>query len=194
MSLKGKTAIISGASRGIGRAIALELAREGANISFSFLKSRKEANSLVKEIKALSVQCKAFQVDIQDFESVKSWVGKTHKTFGGLDIIVNNAGIVIDKALALTDPKEWADVINTNLTGTYNLTRASIITLLKQKSGTIINITSVCGLIGCPRQVNYSASKAGIVGFTKSLAQEIGPFNVRVNAVAPGYTETDMIS
>ena len=194
MSLKGKTAIISGATRGIGRAIAWELAQEGANISFNFLKSKKEAEEIERQIKALKVKVKAFQVDIRDFLSVKSWVDKTKESFGSLDIIVNNAGIVKDRALALMELGDWHDVINTNLGGTFNLTRAAIVTLLKQKSGQIVNITSVAGITGVARQTNYSASKAGIIGFTKALAKEAASYNIRVNAVAPGFIETDMLN
>jgi 3-oxoacyl-[acyl-carrier protein] reductase len=193
ISLKDKTVIISGATRGIGRAIAIELAREGANISFNFLKSIQEARSLEEEIGALGVRAKSFQVDIKDFAAVKSWVEDTKELFGGIDIVVNNAGVVKDRALALMDPDDWHEVVNTNMDGTFNLTRAAIVTFLKQKRGVIVNITSVSGIMGMSRQTNYSASKAGIIGFTKSLAREVAPYNVRVNAVAPGFIETDML-
>jgi 3-oxoacyl-[acyl-carrier protein] reductase len=194
MVLKNKTVIISGATRGIGRAIAFELAGEGANISFNYLKSDNEAMALEKEIKDLGVNAKSYQVDVKDYIAVKSWVDETKELFGGIDIVVNNAGIIKDKALALMEPYDWQEVINTNLDGTFNLTRAAIVTLIKQKSGVIINIASVSGIVGIPRQTNYSASKAGIIGFTKSLAKEIGPYNIRVNAVAPGFIETDMLN
>ncbi len=190
---KNKTAIISGATRGIGRAIAIELARGGANVSFNFLKSNKEADELEKEIKALGVDVKSFQVDIKDYNAVKSWVDDTKGLFGGIDIIVNNAGVIRDKALALMGPDDWHEVISTNLDGTFNLTRAAIVSFIKQKSGIIINIASVSGIIGIPRQTNYSASKAGIIGFTKSLAKEVASYNIRVNAIAPGFIETDML-
>ena len=193
MPLKDKTIIISGATRGIGRAIALEMAREGTNVSFSFVSSAKEAVELEKEIQGLGVKAKAFQVDIKDFEAVKKWVEQTKELFGGLDLVVNNAGIIKDKALALMDPAEWHDVLNTNLDGTFNLTRAAIVTFLKQKSGSVINITSVSGMVGLPRQTNYAASKAGIIGFTKALAREVAPYGIRVNAVAPGFIETDIL-
>jgi len=193
MDLKNKIAMVSGAARGIGRGIALELAKEGANISFSYVSSVKEAASLEKELVALGVKAKAFQVDIKDFEAVKAWVDETKTTFGGLDLVVNNAGIIKDKALAMMDIQEWHDVINTNLDGTFNLCRAAIITFLKQKNGNIINITSVSGMVGLPRQTNYSASKAGIIGLTKALAKEVAAYGVRVNAVAPGFIETDML-
>jgi 3-oxoacyl-[acyl-carrier protein] reductase len=193
MSLRNKTVIISGATRGIGRAIAIDLAGEGANISFNFLKSNKEAEDLVKEIEYLGVKVKSFQVDIRDYDAVKSWVDNTKELFGGIDIAINNAGVIKDKALALMEPKDWQEVINTNLDGTFNLTKAVIITFIKQKSGVIVNITSVSGIAGMSRQTNYSASKAGIIGFTKSLAKEVASYNIRVNAVAPGFIETDML-
>ncbi|MDD4953279.1 MAG: 3-oxoacyl-[acyl-carrier-protein] reductase [Candidatus Omnitrophica bacterium] len=190
--LKDKTAIISGASRGIGRAIALELAKQGCNIAFNYLKSQAEAESLEAELAALDVKAKATQVDIKDFAAVSVWVEETKATFGGLDILVNNAGIIRDKALALMSPDDWHEVINTNLGGAFNLTRAAVITFIKQKKGDIVNITSVTGVTGMPRQSNYAASKAGIIGFTRSLAQELAPYNIRVNAVAPGFIDTDM--
>jgi len=189
-----KTAIISGAARGIGRAIAVELANEGVNISFNFLKSSEDALALEKEIKNSGVKVKAFQVDIKDYIAVKSWVDDTKELFGGLDIVINNAGVIKDKALALMSPGDWHDVISTNLDGTFNLTRAAIIGLIKQKGGVIVNITSVSGIVGIPRQTNYSASKAGIIGFTKSLAREVAPYDIRVNAVAPGFIATDMLT
>lgn len=189
-----KTAIISGAARGIGRAIALELAHQGINISFNFLKSSEDALALEKEIINSGVKGKAFQVDIKEYAAVKLWVDDTRQLFGGLDIVINNAGIIKDKALALMALEEWHDVINTNLDGTFNLSRAAIIGLIKQKGGVIVNITSVSGIVGIARQTNYAASKAGIIGFTKSLAREVAPYNIRVNAVAPGFITTDMVS
>lgn len=193
MPLKNKTVIISGATRGIGRAVAIELAKVGSNISFSFLKSIKDAEDLEKEIRNFGINVKSFQVDIRDYEAVKLWVDKTKELFGGIDIVVNNAGIIKDKALALMELTDWHEVIHTNLDGTFNLTRAAIITFIKQKSGVIVNITSVSGIMGMSRQTNYAASKAGIIGFTKSLAKEVASYNIRVNAVAPGFIETDML-
>jgi 3-oxoacyl-[acyl-carrier protein] reductase len=169
------------------------LAEEGANISFNFLKSEKEAEDLEKEIKKLGVKAKSFKVDIKDYNAVKSWADDTREFFGGIDIVVNNAGVIKDKALALMEPDEWREVLSTNLDGTFNLTRSVIVTFIKQKSGIIINVSSVSGIIGMARQTNYAASKAGIIGFTKSLAREVAPYNIRVNAVAPGFTETDML-
>jgi len=193
MILKGKNAIVSGGARGIGKAIVLELAREGANVSFNYLKSEKEANSLVNELKKLNVKAKACCVDIKDFDAVGEWVKGTKEEFGGLDILINNAGIIKDKALMFMEKQDWQDVVDTNLTGVFNLTRAVIIGFLKQKSGNIVNITSVSGIVGLPRQANYASTKAGIIGFTKSLAKEEAAYNIRVNAVAPGFIETDMV-
>lgn len=191
--MKGKTAIISGGTRGIGRAIALKLAGEGVNISFSYLKSADEAEKLKGEITSLGVKVKAYQADVEDFDAIHQWVGDTKEYFGTVDIVINNAGIIMDKALALMERSDWQKVINTNLGGVFNLTHAAIITMMKQKSGDIVNITSVTGIVGMPRQTNYAASKAGIIGFTKSLAKEVAKYNIRVNAVAPGFVETDMI-
>lgn len=193
MLLKNKVAIISGASRGIGRAIALELAREGVNTAFNYLKSKSEAQSLEGELKALGVKAKASQVDISDFDVVAKWVKETKEHFGGLDILINNAGIINDKALMFMEKEDWQKVIDTNLGGIFNLTHAAIIGFMKQNSGNIVNITSISGIIGIERQTNYAASKAGIIGFTKSLAREVAKYNIRVNAVAPGFIETDML-
>jgi 3-oxoacyl-[acyl-carrier protein] reductase len=191
--LKDKTAVVSGASRGIGRAVAFELAREGANVSFNFHSSETEARELESDLQKLGVKAKAFQVDIKDYGAVKSWVDDTMDSFGGVDIVVNNAGIIKDGALALMSPENWKEVINTNLDGTFNLTKAAIIIFMKQKSGNVVNITSVSGMTGMPRQTNYAASKSGIIGFSKSLAKEVAAYNIRVNAVAPGFIETDMV-
>ncbi|MDP8266011.1 MAG: 3-oxoacyl-[acyl-carrier-protein] reductase [Candidatus Aceula meridiana] len=192
-SLKDKVAIVTGGSRGIGRAIVLMLASEGCHVAFNYQKSEEKAKALEKEIKALGVKGKGACVDVKDFDGVKKWIESVKKDFDGLDILVNNAGIVRDKALMLMDPKEWQEVIDTNLTGTFNMARLCIVTFLKQKSGNIVNISSVSGKIGLPRQTNYSASKGGMDTFTKSLAKEVALYNVRVNAVAPGYIETDIL-
>lgn len=190
---QGRTAIISGAARGIGRAIALELAGGGANISFNYVKSGSDAEDLLLKIKSLGREAKAFQVDIKDYEGVKTWVEETRTSFGGIDLVINNAGIIRDRALALMEQRDWSDVIQTNLDGTFNLTRAAIIQFMKQKKGVIINVSSVSGIVGMSRQVNYAASKAGIIGFTKALAREVAQYNIRVNAVAPGFIETEML-
>lgn len=192
MGLKNKIAIVSGASRGIGRAIAIELAREGVSISFNYSKSKKEADELEKEIKEIGSKVKGSQVNIADFDAVANWVKETKEYFNGLDIVVNNAGIIKDMALMFMQKEDWQKVIDTNLTGIYNLTHAAITGFMKQAGGNIVNITSVSGIIGLPRQTNYAASKAGIIGFTRALAREVAGYNIRVNAVAAGFIETDM--
>lgn len=192
MTLKGKVAIVTGASRGIGRAIALELAKQGISVCFTYLKNEDLASELVKEIEAKGVKALAIKADIKDFNSAKELIKKTIDNFGQLDILINNAGIIRDKALMMMSEEDWREVIDTNLTGVFNVSRAAIVTFLKQKKGDIINISSVSGLIGLPRQTNYSASKAGVIGFTKALAKETGPFGVRVNAIAAGFIDTDM--
>jgi len=194
MILKGKVAVVTGGSRGIGREIALELAKEGADISFNYLKNSEQARILVKDINALGRKALAEQVDISDFAKVKEFVEKTKNTFGRLDILINNAGIIIDKALMMMEEQDWRKVIDTDLNGAFNVTRSCIVTFLKQKSGQIVNISSVSGITGQARQTNYSASKAGIIGFTKALAKEVAEYNIRVNAVAPGYIQTDMLN
>ncbi|MFH1655133.1 MAG: 3-oxoacyl-[acyl-carrier-protein] reductase [Candidatus Omnitrophota bacterium] len=193
MILKDKVAIVTGATRGIGRAIALELAKEGADISFNYVKNAELANSLVEEIESSGRKAMAEQVDIRNFAKVKEFVEKTKNTLGKLDILVNNAGIIRDKALMLMEELDWRDVIDTDLNGVFNASRACIVTFMKQKSGQIVNLSSVSGITGTARQTNYSASKAGIIGFTKALAKEVAEYNIRVNAVAPGYIQTDML-
>jgi 3-oxoacyl-[acyl-carrier protein] reductase len=192
--LQGQTAVVTGASRGIGRAIALKLADLGANVAFNYQSSRDQALALEKEIAAQGVKAKASQVDIKSFEAVKKWIDETRAEFGSLDVLVNNAGIIRDKALMTMSSEDWHEVIETNLTGVFNATRASIVTFMKQKKGAIVNISSVSGLIGLPRQINYSASKGGINAFTKALAKEVAAFGIRVNAVAPGFIETEILS
>ncbi|MDP2653967.1 MAG: 3-oxoacyl-ACP reductase family protein [Candidatus Omnitrophota bacterium] len=192
--LENKVAVVTGASRGIGRAIVLMLAREGCHVAFNYQKSRAEAAALEKEAAALSVKCRASQVDIKDFAAVKAWVEEVKKEFGRLDILVNNAGIIIDKALVMMEEKDWREVIDTNLNGCFNASRACIYTFLRQKSGDIVNISSVSGVVGLPRQTNYSASKGGINAFTKALAKETAGYGVRVNAVAPGFIETEILA
>jgi len=193
MILKDKVAIVTGGSRGIGKAIVEEFAREGANVAFNFLKSEDKALELKKEIEGMGREVLTFRQDVKNYEAIKVMVEGIKSHFGRLDIIVNNAGILRDKALMLMEEQDWEEVIATNLSGAFNLIRAAIVTFMKQKNGNIINITSVAGTKGMPRQVNYSASKAGMIGLTKSLAREVGPYNVRVNAIAPGFIDTDMV-
>lgn len=192
MKLKDKVSIVTGATRGIGRAIALELAKEGSSIAFTYLKSDEKADSLKQEVEKLGVKVSAFKTDVRDFDKAMDLKEDVLDEFGRLDILVNNAGIIKDGALAMMDRQDWLDVIDTNLNGVFNITKSAIITFMKQKSGNVINITSLSGIIGIPRQTNYAASKGGIIAFTKALAKEVARNNIRVNAVAPGFIETDM--
>lgn len=194
MLFKDKAAIVTGGSRGIGRAICLMLAGEGADVAFTFTKSASYAESLRQEIEEKGAKAIALNIDVRDFEKSKELVEKAKQSFGRLDFVINNAGITRDKALMMMTNDDWHDVIDTNLTGTFNLSRNAIITFLKQKSGNIVNISSVSGVAGLARQTNYASSKAGIIGFTKSLAKEVAAYNIRVNAVAPGFIQTDMLS
>ena len=192
--LKKKVAVITGGSRGIGRACCAAFASEGANIVFTYNKSLKSANTLKKELKKYNVKVTAVKADVRNYNECQLVAKKALSSFNKVDILVNNAGIVKDKALFMMKPDEWYDVVDTNLNGTFNMTRAVITLFLKQKSGCIINMSSVSGLVGIARQTNYSASKAGIIGFSKSLAKEVAPYNIRVNAVCPGFIETDMVN
>ena len=191
-TLKDRVFIVTGASRGIGRAIVEELVCEGAKVSFTYARQSDAAEETVQSTKTLGQEALAIQADAGDFKRAQEIVAETIARFGQLDGLVNNAGILRDKALAMMEPSDWSDVIKTNLTGVFNLCRAAIITLMKQRSGRIVNITSVTGVVGSSRQTNYSASKAGIIGFTKALAKEVAGHNITVNAIAPGYIETDM--
>ncbi len=194
IEIKGKVAVVTGASRGIGRAIVLKLASCGCHVAFNYLKSKEQALTLKKEAENYGVRCMASCVDIKDFSAVKKWIEETKKDLGALDILVNNAGIIIDKAFMLMPPEDWHQVIDTNLHGVFNASRACIVTFLKQKKGDIINISSVSGIIGLPRQVNYSASKGGVDAFTKALAKEVAAYGVRVNSIAPGFIDTEIVS
>ena len=190
--LEGKGIIITGAARGIGRAIALECARRGANVAFNFVKSRAQAEDLASEIKRLGVNALAFQCDVGELKAVREMVNAVKKEFGAIDGLVNNAGLTRDKVIVMMTEEDWEQVIRTNLTGPFNFIRAAVFMMMKAKRGAILNITSISGLIGLPGQANYSASKAGLVGLTKSLAKEVGRLGVRVNALALGFVETDM--
>jgi 3-oxoacyl-[acyl-carrier protein] reductase len=190
--LGGRGVIITGATRGIGRAIALEAARRGANVAFNYVKSEQQAGELCREIDTLGVKSMAFQADVADLKAVRQMVNAAKAEFGRLDAVVNNAGLKRDKLLVMMSEEDWAAVIQTNLTGAFNVARASAFIMMKAKRGVILNVTSVSGLVGMAGQVNYSASKAGLVGMTKAMAKELGPLGVRVNALALGFIETDM--
>ncbi len=190
--LDGKGIIVTGASRGIGRAIALEVARRGANVAFNYLKSEQPALALKDEIEATGVKALAFKVDAGDLKAVREMVNTVKSAFGKIDGLVNNAGLTRDKLIVMMSEEDWSQVIRTNLTGPWNFARAAIFMMMKAKAGAILNITSVSGIVGMAGQVNYSASKAGLIGLTKALAKEVGRLGVRVNALALGFVETDM--
>ncbi len=190
--LEGRGVIVTGATRGIGRAIALEAARRGANVAFNYVKSEKQAEELKGELEALGVKALAFKVDVGDLKSVREMVNATKSAFGRLDGLVNNAGLTRDKLIVMMTEDDWNEVLRTNLTGAFNFVRAAVFMMMKAKRGSILNVTSVSGLVGMAGQVNYSASKAGLVGLTKALAKEVGRLGVRVNALALGFIETDM--
>ncbi len=192
--MSNKTAIVTGGTRGIGKAIVLELAKSGCNVAFNYSKSDDLANELVKEIEALGVKAMAKKADVADFDSAKDMIKEVKDEFGQIDYLVNNAGITRDKLLALMKEDDWDDVININLKSVYNFSKAVIMTMIKQKRGNILNITSVSGIAGVAGQANYSASKAGMIGFTKALAKEVGKAKINVNAIACGFIETDMTS
>lgn len=193
MSLKGKVAIVTGSSRGIGRASALALAREGANVVINYLEHEKEADKIVDIIRKMGRQSLKVQADVRKFQEVLKMVDIAIKTFGRIDILVNNAGIVRDRTLLKMEPNEWETVLATNLTGVFHCTKAVLEIMLRQKSGRIINISSVVGQMGNFGQTNYVASKAGVIGFTKSLARELVRKGITVNAIAPGFTETGLV-
>lgn len=192
MQFKDKVAIVTGGTRGIGKAIVLELAKNGCNVVFNYNKNTDAASALVKEIESMGTKAISFQVNAASFEGAKNMVKEVKDAFGRIDFLVNNAGITRDKLLALMSENDWDEVIDTNLKSVYNFSKAVITQMIKQKSGSILNITSVSGLMGMAGQVNYSSSKAGMVGFTKALAKEVGKVNVTVNAIACGFIETDM--
>ncbi len=193
MIFKDKIAVVTGGSRGIGKAIIMELAKNGANIAFNYYKREDEARIVIDEVKKMGREILSYQTDIKNFQQIKDMMQNIKKNLGNIDFLVNNAGIIRDKALAMMTEEDWNEVIQTNLTGVFNCCKAVIVDFMKQKKGNIVNITSISGIVGLPRQVNYSASKAGIIGFTKSLAKEVSAYNIRVNAIAPGAIETDMM-
>jgi 3-oxoacyl-[acyl-carrier protein] reductase len=190
--LEGKNALVTGASRGIGRGIAIEMAKQGANIAFTYLSSPDKAEALEAELQALGVKAKGFKSDASDFKAAEDLVTGVVTEFGSLDIVVNNAGITRDNLLMRMTEDQFDEVIRTNLKSVFNVTKACQKPMLKQRKGSIINISSVVGVKGNAGQANYAASKAGIIGFTKSIALELGSRNIRCNAIAPGFIETEM--
>ena len=190
--LDGKNVLITGASKGIGKAIAHLFAEQGANVAFTYLSSVEKANLLEQELQTLGGEVKGYQSDASDYAAAEQLINDVVGDFGSLDVLVNNAGITQDTLLMRMNEAMWDEVISTNLKSVFNTVKAANRTFLKQKSGSIINMTSVVGIKGNAGQANYAASKAGIIGFTKSVALELGSRNVRCNAIAPGFIETEM--
>ncbi len=192
--LVGKNTLVTGASKGIGKAIALKFAEHGANVAFTYLSSVAQAEALEKELSALGIKAKGYRSDASDFAAAEKLIEDVVAEFGTLDVLVNNAGITKDNLLMRMSEDMWNEVININLKSVFNTVKAANRTFMKQRSGSIINLTSVVGIKGNAGQSNYAASKAGIIGFTKSIALELGSRNIRSNAIAPGFIETEMTS
>lgn len=194
MLLKDKTAIVTGAARGIGEAIALKLAEHGANIAFTYVSesSAEKAAALVTRLEALGVKAKAWRSNAGNYAESEAFVNDVVKEFGTIDVCVNNAGISKDNLLMRMTPEQWDEVMDINLKSVFNMTKQVIRPMMKARKGSIINMSSIIGIRGNAGQSSYAASKAGIIGFTKSIAQELGSRNVRCNAIAPGFIETDM--
>jgi 3-oxoacyl-[acyl-carrier protein] reductase len=192
LTLQNKTILITGASRGIGKGIALYLANLGADIAFTYASSVEKANAFEAELNALGIKAKGYQSNAADFAASETLVDEVIKEFGKIDVLVNNAGITRDNLLMRMSEAQWDEVLDTNLKSAFNMTKAATKYMMKAKQGSIINITSVVGITGNAGQANYSASKAGMIGFTKSVAKELGSRNIRCNAIAPGFIETEM--
>lgn len=192
MNLKGKNCLVTGGSRGIGKAIAFKLAEYGANVAITYARSADAANQVVEEIKALGVNALAFQADAVNFERAEEVVTEITNQWGSLNVLVNNAGITKDNLLLRMNEQAWDDVINTNLKSIFNYSKAVAKPMMRARGGSVINISSVVGISGNAGQSNYSASKAGMIGFTKSFAKELASRNVRANVIAPGYITTEM--
>ncbi len=190
--LSGKTALVTGGSRGIGRAIALALAGHGASVMVNYVRNADAARETVEALRALGVRADAVQGDVAVPEEAVRIVQATIEAFGRLDILVNNAGITHDDLVLRLDQDDWDTVLNTNLRGTFFCTKSALRGMIRQRWGRIINVTSVAGLVGNAGQANYSAAKAGIIGFTKAVAKEVANRNITVNAIAPGFVETEM--
>jgi 3-oxoacyl-[acyl-carrier protein] reductase len=190
--LENKVALITGASRGIGEAIALKFAEHGAHIAFTYLSSDERAKALEEKLAADGVRAKAYKSDAGQYDAAEALAADVAKEFGTIDVCVNNAGISRDNLLLRLTPEQWDEVMAANLKSVYNLTRQVIRPMMKARKGSIINMSSVVGIMGNAGQSAYAASKAGIIGFTKSIAQELGSRNIRCNAIAPGFIETDM--
>lgn len=192
MLLENKTALITGASRGIGEAIAIKFAESGANVAFTYLSSEEKAIALENKLNALGIKAKGYKSNAGIYADAEKLIADVLTDFGALDVVVNNAGITKDNLMLRMSEEDWDAVIDINLKSVFNITKFAIKPMMKARKGSIINISSIVGLIGQGGQANYSASKAGILGFTKSIAKELGSRNIRCNAIAPGFIETDM--
>ncbi len=192
MDLKGKNCLITGGSRGIGKSIALQFAALGANIAITYSRSAEAAQEVVKEAETIGVKAKAFQADATDFNAADDVIQTVVKEWGSLDVLVNNAGITRDNLILRMTEEQWDDVINTNMKSIFNYSKAAAKPMMRNRGGSVINISSVVGISGNAGQCNYAASKAGIIGFTKSYAREFASRNIRANVVAPGYILTEM--
>ena len=190
--LKGKNALVTGASKGIGKAIAIKFAEQGANVAFTYLSSVEQGKTLERELAAKGIKAKGYRSDASDFAQADKLINDVIADFGSLDILVNNAGITMDNLLLRMNEEAWDRVMNVNLKSCFNTVKAVTKPMMKQKGGSIINMTSVVGIKGNAGQANYAASKSGIIGFTKSVALEIGSRGIRCNAIAPGFIETEM--
>lgn len=194
LSLTGRIAVVTGGSRGIGRAIALELAQRGAAVVVNYHSSPDAAQEVISQIEAGGGKALAVQADVSNSEQAQNLINAAIKDLGGLDILVNNAGIVRDGLIMMMKEEDWDAVLNTNLKSTFNCAKAAVRHMMRKRYGRIINISSISGQMGNPGQTNYSASKAGQIGFTKSLAREVATRNITVNAIAPGFVETDILA
>lgn len=190
--LENKVALITGASRGIGEAIAVRFAEAGANIAFTYVSSDAKAQALEEKLSALGVKAKGYKSNAGNYAEAEKLIADILAEFGALDVVVNNAGITRDNLLLRMSEQEWDDIMDTNLKSVFNITKHAMKPMLKARKGSIINLSSIVGIVGQAGQANYAASKAGIIGFTKSVAKELGSRNIRCNAIAPGFIETDM--
>lgn len=190
--LSEKVALVTGGSRGIGAAIVRKFASEGANVAFTYRSSAEKALAIQKELEAMGVKAEAIQSDAADYDQAEALIKQVIENFGKIDILVNNAGITKDTLMLRMNEEQWDQVINVNLKSVFNLTKHALRPMLKNRSGSIINMSSVVGVFGNAGQANYAASKAGIIGFTKSIAKEVGSRSIRCNAIAPGFIETEM--